>query len=196
MAESGAIEPAELRDRERGWREREADVRVRELPAEACAPEQDDHLVVEGEWRPVVDEMPARVRRQLGVDVARHEAEERRRELSTERVPVGIAAGFELLEVRQLLHVDLVGEVAADRLLERFVGLEFPAGERPRPRVRFERPLPEKHLENAATYLEDDCGDGVGGGGFCLRVGNHVDSAQRLATLRRKPPPECGTKRI
>ena len=84
------------------------------------------------------------------VEVARDEAEVGGRELPAERVAVGVAAGLELLEVRELAHVDLGGEVAADRLLERLVALERSAGKRPGTGERLARALPEQHLRAAA----------------------------------------------
>src|SRR5581483_9174105 len=114
----------------------EAEVRVRELAAQALATGEHDRPVVEGELRQRVDGVPARVGGEEGVEVARDEAEERRRELPAARVPVRVAQRLELLEVGDLAHVDLRGEVAADRRLERLVLAERAAGQRPRARER------------------------------------------------------------
>ena len=75
--------------------------------------------MVERERRKVVDRMPVGVARKLGIDVARDEAEVSGRELPLARGALRIAQRLELLEMRQLTYVDLFGEVAADRLLER-----------------------------------------------------------------------------
>jgi hypothetical protein len=53
------------------------------------------------------------------VHAARDEAEVGRRELPLARMPLGLAARLELLEVRELADVDLRGQVLADRVLER-----------------------------------------------------------------------------
>ena len=54
-----------------------------------------------------------------------------------------------------LAHVDLGGEMAADRLLERLTGLEIAAGEGPGAEVRLPGALPQEHLERALAHLED-----------------------------------------
>ena len=77
--------------------------------------------MVERERREVVDRVPVRVAGELRIDVAGHEPEVRRRELPLLRRARRIAQRLELLEVRELTHVDLLGEVTADRLLERVV---------------------------------------------------------------------------
>jgi hypothetical protein len=54
-----------------------------------------------------------------------------RGELPLARMPLGLAARLELLEVRELAHVDLRRQVLADRVLERLAALEVAARERP-----------------------------------------------------------------
>src|SRR5581483_7870957 len=188
VAERRAVEVAELRDRERRGCEREPDVRVRELAAQPLAGREHDAVVVEGEHRQVVDSVPARVRGEGGVGVARDEAEVGGRELAPRRVALRVAQRLELLEVRELADVDLRGEVAADRGLERLGGAELAARERPAAGARVERPLPQEHLEAAAAHAEDGGEDGVGGRA-CFRpgIGNRVHSGDRLSPLRRKP---------
>src|SRR2546428_13159696 len=100
--------------------------------------------MVERECREVVDRMPVGVPRKLRIDVARHEPEVRRRELPFLRRALRIAQRLELLEVRQLMHVDLLGEVAADRLLECVALGEIAARKRPMPFERLPRALPEE----------------------------------------------------
>jgi hypothetical protein len=68
----------------------------------------------------------------------------------------GVAPRLELLEVGELADVDLLREVPPDRLLERLVGAEPTAGERPGAQERLLRALPEEHLERAVAHLEDD----------------------------------------
>ena len=86
----------------------------------------------------------------------RHEPEVRRRELPPARIAVGVAVRRELLEVRHLADVDLGGEMAADRLLERLAGGEDSARERPGAAERLARALPEERLQPAVAHLEDD----------------------------------------
>ena len=100
---------------------------------------------------------------QLRVDVARHEPEVGGRELPLAAGGGRVAPRLELLEVRELAHVDLRREVAADRLLERLVRVEVAAGKRPAPANGLARPLPEQHLQLARAHLEDDRERHVGG---------------------------------
>jgi len=78
-------------------------------------------------------------------------------------VAVGIAERLELLEVRDLPHVDLGGEVPLDRLLESLAGLEVAAGKRPGAEKRFSSPLPEQRLQRAAADLQYDREGDMGG---------------------------------
>jgi hypothetical protein len=71
-------------------------------------------------------------------------------------VAARVAPGLELLEVRDLANVDLGGEVAPDRLLQRLACLEVPARERPRAQKRLSGALPQQHLEPAVADLQDD----------------------------------------
>src|SRR5918996_5546404 len=61
VAERRTVDLAELGDRERGRCEREADVRVRELPPQALAAGERDRGVVECHPRELVDPVPGRV---------------------------------------------------------------------------------------------------------------------------------------
>src|SRR5262249_19520724 len=105
--ERRAVEAPPPGDWGRPRRARGRPVRVGELPAQALAPREDDRLVVEREPREAVDRVPVRVARQRGVEVARDETEVRGRQLPAERAAVRVAARLELLEVRELAHVDL-----------------------------------------------------------------------------------------
>ena len=102
----------------------------------------------------VVDRMPARVGRDRGVDAERHEPEVRGRDLPLDRVPARVAVGRDLLQVCDLAEVDLRREMPADRRLERLVGREHAARERPGAGERLERPLPEQRLQHAVPHLE------------------------------------------
>ena len=82
--------------------------------------------MVERKCREVVDRVPICVAGELRIDVAGHETEVRGRELPFLRRPFRIAQRLELLEVRELTHVDLLGEVTSDRLLERVAHGEVP----------------------------------------------------------------------
>src|SRR5437762_2149659 len=118
VSERGPIKLAELRDRELRRREREADVRVGELRAQALAAGQRDLAVVERHRWQLRHRMPGGVRWQLRVDAGRDEAEVCGRDLPLARVAVGVAESLELLEVRHLADVDLRRQVPANRLLE------------------------------------------------------------------------------
>ena len=103
-----------------------------------------------------VDRVPGRVVRHRRVEVGGDEPEVRGRELPlAPGCASGVAPRLELLEVRELAHVDLRREVAADRLLERLVRAR---GSRPgsahAPGERLLRALPEQHLQPAAAHLE------------------------------------------
>ena len=154
VSESGLVHVSELGERERLGREREADVRVRELPAQAVAPGEDDRAVVEGGLRQRVDRVPASVGGNAGIETKGNEPEIGGRQLPALGVAGGIAPGAELLEVRDLAHVHLRREVAEDGALELLVRDERAAGQRPRARVRRARAFPEQHAEGAVAYLE------------------------------------------
>ena len=128
----------------------ESFARSRSRPASAIEPWSN---AASGDRR---DGMPGRVLGDLGVDVRRNEAEERRRHHPVVGNAVGLAARLELLQVRELLHVDLCGQVAADGVLERLAGIEVAAGERPGAAERIAGPLPQQNLELVAAHLEHD----------------------------------------
>lgn len=109
--------------------------------------------MVEGHARQAFDRLPGGVRRYGLVDVAGDEPEVGGRELPLARISVRVAPGAELFEVRELAHVDLGGEVAADRLLERLGGVEVAAGQGPGTGVGFLRALPEHDLERVVAHL-------------------------------------------
>ena len=116
----------------------ESFARRRSRPASAIAPWS--NAVV----RQRVDRRATRCPPGGGVDAGRDEAEVGGRELAA-RVR-RIAARLELLEVRELAHVDLLREVPPDRLLERLAALEPPAGQRPRAADGALRAAPEERL--------------------------------------------------
>ena len=87
VAERGGVEVAQLGEREGVRCEREADVGVRELAAQALACGEHDLCVVERDRGEVVDDVPRRVGREHRVDVGGNEAEEGGRELPPARVP-------------------------------------------------------------------------------------------------------------
>ena len=67
-----------------------------------------------------------------------------------------VADRHELLDVGELAHVDLLGQVAADRVLERLAADQVAAREGERAGERRLCPLPEEHLQTAVPHLEDD----------------------------------------
>src|SRR5436309_12767466 len=122
VSERGRIELAELRDSELRRREREADVRVGELRAQALAAGQRDLAVVERHRWQLRHRMPGGVRWQLRVDAGRDEAEVRGCDLPLSRMAARIAEGLELLEVGDFADVDLRRQVPENRSFERFAG--------------------------------------------------------------------------
>src|SRR6185312_13411526 len=127
VPEGGGVELAELGDRELRGREGEADVRVRELCPQALAARERDLAMIERQLGQGRDGMPGRVIREPGIQARRDEAEVRRGDLPFARISSGVAERLQLLEVGDLAHVDLCGEVLADGLLKRFAGLEVTA---------------------------------------------------------------------
>ena len=137
-------------------RQRETDVGVGELAAQPLTAGEDDLAVVEGKRRQAVDGLPGSVLGQLRVDAGRDDAEERGRELPARGIAAGLAPRAELLQVRDLSDVDLRREVAPDRGLERLVGFERAAGERPGARVGLPCALPQQRLQPSLAHLEHD----------------------------------------
>src|SRR5262249_42250637 len=145
----------------------------------------DDSFVVEGHRRQPVERVPAGVVRHRRVDVGRHEPEERGRELPLVRMAAGPAQRRELLEVSDLADVHLLGELPADRLLERLARREVAARERPLARVWGPGPFPEQRLERVPPGAEDDGESDVGRAlatRFRLTVGNYARLLPRLST--------------
>ena len=163
MTERRSVEIAELGNRELGRCERKAEVGVGELRAQPLAAGKDDRAVVEGQFGRVVDGLPIRVTRQFRIEVARYEAEICGCELPLLRRPLGIAERLELLEMRELAHVDFRRKMTANRLFERLAGTEIAAGEGPGAPERIARPLPEKNLQLTSSDLEDDGQRDMGG---------------------------------
>jgi len=131
--------------------------------------------------------VPGRVVGHLGVDVRGDEAEVGVRELPVEGVAARVAQRRQLLEVCELADVDLLGEMAADRLLERLAPLEVAARKRPGSEERLTRALPEQRLEPPVADLEDDRQrdlSRVRGGRLLARFSTH---RQKLAN----GGPEC-----
>ena len=91
------------------------------------------------------------------------------------RIPAGIAPRLQLLEVRDLPDVHLVGQMPAHRLLQGLVRLEDAARQRPHPGVRVAGALPQQRLQPAVPHLQDG-GQNRVDGCFRLGVGNRVHS--------------------
>ena len=182
VAERGDVDLAQLGERERRRREREAGVRVGELAAKALARREDDLAVVEGGGGQVLDRMPAGVVRHVRVEAELDEAEVGGRELPCRGSRSWSLVGRELLEVGDLADVHLRREVAPDRRLERLAGLEQPAGERPGAAERVAGALPEQRLERAVAHLQHDREGGVTRSG---RLGHEFTThSQKLPEIR------------
>jgi hypothetical protein len=109
--------------------------------------------------------MPGRVRGEGGVRVERNQAEVRGRDLPFAWIAVGLAERLELLEVREVAHVEALREVAADGALERLAARELAARQAP-----LVAALAEQHAQPALADLEDGGeGDVAGAGG---RIGH------------------------
>ena len=87
--------------------------------------------------------------------------------------------------MRDLPHVHLLREMPQHRLLERLVGRQRPARERPATGERLAGALPEQRLQPPVANLENGREHGVRRS-FRLGVVNHVDSALRLSLVRQK----------
>ena len=156
VAQCGRVEVAQLAERERVRRERETDVRVRELRPQPFSARERDRPVVERELREPVDRVPVGVVRQCGVDAARNEPEVRSGQLPFLGMPLRIAQRLELLQMRELTDVHLRRQVPADRALESLAVLQVAAGQGPRARERILRAVPQENLELSGSDLEDD----------------------------------------
>ena len=139
--------------------------------------------MVECERRELIDEMPGGVVRELRVDVGRHEAEKRGRELAVIRMASRVAPRAELLEMGELADVDLRRELAPDRAFERLGVGERPARQGPGTAERLARPLPEQRMEPAPAHLEHGREDDLRGG--CGRIVSEVSASQSKTLVER-----------
>jgi L-aspartate oxidase len=190
VSERGPVHVTELRERERLVGQGEGDVRVRELALETLAAGQHDRPVVERHGRERVHSVPARVGGNPGIDAERDEAEVRRRELAPLGVPARVAPGPELLEVCDLPHVHLRGEMAEDRRLQALVGSERTPRQRPRAAERVEAALPEQDGELAFPHLEDDCEHGMRLRGWGARLVHEVIDYEAKTTMTEDYEPD------
>ena len=132
--------------------------------------------MIEGKRRQAVDGLPGGVLGRLRVDAGGDDAEEGGRELPVRGIAARVAPRAELLQMCELSHVDLRCEVAPDRGLERLVGLERAAGERPGAHVGLAGALPQKRLQATLAHLQHDRERGLRKGcgriviGLCLTV--------------------------
>ena len=129
VAEGGLVHIPELGERERLGSERKPDVRVRELAVQPLAAREHDRPVVERRVGLRVDRVPARIARDVRVDSLGDEPEICGRELPAVGMALRLAPRSELLEVRDLPHVHLRGQVPEDRALECLAGNEGAAGQ-------------------------------------------------------------------
>ena len=156
VPERRLVDRSKLGDREGRRRQSKADVGVRELGPEPLTAREDDLPMVEGKVRQVADWMPGRVVGHRRVDVLRDEAEVGGSEDPRARVAIGVAERDQLLQVRQLSDVDLRGQVAPDRVLERLAVIQVAAGQGPRSEEWLPCTLPEENLELALSHLQHD----------------------------------------
>ena len=157
VAERRRVDVSQLSHRERLRREREADVRVRQLRPQPLTTGERDLAVVEGELRQSVDRVPVRVLGQRRIDAERHDAEVGRGQLPFARVALRLAAGLELLEVGELRgrRPSRRGACGSTARASRPARGSRPGGTR-RPPERILRALPEEHLQLPRAHLEHD----------------------------------------
>ena len=111
--------------------------------------------MVEGRIGNGVDGVPGGVGGHDRVGVGGDEPEERGGDAPGARNPVRGAEHRELLDVRDLPHVDLLRELATHGRLDVFVVAEEAARQRPPPGVRRLRPPPGEDLQRAVADLQD-----------------------------------------
>jgi len=99
VPEGGGVKVPQFRDRELGRCKREADVRVRELRAQALTARERDLAVIERQLGQRRDRMPGRIRGEPRINAGGYEAEVRRRDLPFAGIAIGVAERLELLEV-------------------------------------------------------------------------------------------------
>jgi L-aspartate oxidase len=178
------VDVAQLGQREVLRGEREADVRVRELAAQAITAREDDLPVIEGRRGQYIHAMPGRIGRDSWIEAERDEPEIRGRELPVVGVPRGVAPRAELLQVRDLADVDLRREVPENRVLERLVGDQRSPWERPCARERRPGTLPEQDTECSVAHLEDGCERDVRGGErWGARLSHEVIDSEAKTTM-------------
>ena len=151
VAERGGVEVAQLGERER----RPARARSRRSCRRACRAGARARRARSRRGR-----TPARAGRRRRARRCRRAAPDRRPAGTSPRKAVassrwlgcrsGLAPRPELLEMGDLADVDLRGELAADRAVERLVGRERPAGQGPGAAERLARALPEQRLRAPA----------------------------------------------
>src|SRR5690606_29027006 len=108
--------------------------------------------VVERRPGEVVDRMPSGVLRHVGIDVGGHDTEERGRHHARTGDPVRCAEDRQLLDVRELADVHLLGQLPPHGRFHVLVHAEPAARERPPSDVRFQRALPQQHLHCCGTH--------------------------------------------
>jgi enoyl-CoA hydratase len=147
VAERGRVDVAQRGDRERGGRQREADVRVGQLGAQPFPARDDDRAVVERGRGQGVDRVPFGVGRDVRVGVGGHQGQVGGGQHAAPRVPGGIAAGFQLLHVRDVGDVDLGRQVAAGRGAQPLLRAQRSARQRPGSFERRDGALPEQAFQ-------------------------------------------------
>jgi hypothetical protein len=106
--------------------------------------------------RQLVHRLPRRVGGEPRPGFRRDQREVGGREDALPRIARRIAAGLQLLKVRDLGDVHLGGEVPAGGRAQPFAGPQRAAGQRPRAFERGFSALPEQHLEPLRPNLEHD----------------------------------------
>jgi hypothetical protein len=159
VAERGAHDVPQRRHRELLRCQREPDVGVGQLRPQPVDRGVDEVGVVEGRRRQLRDGMPPRVGRQRGRRGGRDDPEVRRSQHPAAGVAADVAVGGELLEMGDLTHVHLLGEVPQDRGPQPLVGRDAATREGPPAIVWGHRPPPHQHRQHAVAHREHDRDD-------------------------------------
>lgn len=107
----------------------------------------DNGAVIERHQRQHRYRMPRGVGRQPRVGGQRHQAEIGRGDPARRGYSVRIAEYRQLLQMCQLAHVDLFGELTAGRDIEVLVVAQAAAGQRPGAHLRVKGALPQQHRQ-------------------------------------------------
>ena len=155
VADRRGVDVPQLGDRERRGGQREADIGVGQLGPQPVAPRLGDRPVVERGRRKVLDTVPGGVRRDARLDVGGYQGQVGRGQDPAPRITRRVAAGLQLLQVRDVGEVDLGRQMPPQRTCR--AARPLPAGRRAAPTV------PRTAARPAARAARAGCRRGPGG---------------------------------